>query len=105
MAFMSEPCQQDTTTWGQLLIFVSFLINVFFQRKDKLDLQKKAEETAQKLATATGAALKLQTDDIKTSLDEQTDEIKKAARSRLTDLGQQFDSLLTEDQRKRRKDD
>jgi hypothetical protein len=113
---MMESTENSTNLGIQIVIFLGIIINLIanwrrevrqrkWQKEDALELAKKTEETARVLKDTTEQKAKEVKESTKKAIDNQTAELQGAMRTRLTDLGVQFDKILTEERQKRRTKD
>lgn len=132
MAYLiDDTTDKVTTAVGQGILFITFLINMWVQdRREKRNRQwqledaerlaKKTEDTATLLKTtteskavevkeATQKAINEQTEVVTQKVAEvtqaQTEEIAQRMRTRVSDLGKNFDKVLNEERQRRRSDD
>jgi hypothetical protein len=94
---VSQPATQDATTIGQIVLFLTFLLNTAVQLWRERSSKKEAEaqrREAIRVAEATKAELIIRDEDNKRKLAEQTAQLKGALRDRVEEMSKRFEDLL-----------
>lgn len=94
---MTENIQADATTIGQIVLFLTFLINMGVQLWREHKAAKAATEQRAEIARvalATKQELILRDEENKRKLAEQTAQLKGDLRERMEKMSKRFDDLL-----------